>query len=182
MDNEINAFDEGVALGGLRNTTQIKLLVEYLVSSLDEPITEEMTVQALTIHSLANYFEAVQAINELINNGSLVRDSDGYLGITPAGADSLRELLGVLPVTVREKAMADAVALQMKARINGQTSATVSPVDGGYNVNCRVLNNGKPLMELNIFAADTEQAEDIRERFLDDPARLYSAVISALYT
>ena len=85
MDYDSNAFTQGVSPGGLRNTAQIKLLIEYLVSRLDEPLTADIAVEALTKHMLANYFESVQAVDELTENGSLLRDESGILTLTDKG-------------------------------------------------------------------------------------------------
>ena len=94
MDYDSNTFNEGVSPGGLRSTTQIKLLIEYLASALDEPLTKDVAVEALTTHMLANYFETVQAIEELLRNGSLQKAGDGTLALTGIGKESLGELFG----------------------------------------------------------------------------------------
>ena len=60
IDNEFDAFSGGVSLGGLRNTTHIKILVTYLVKKIKEPMKDSMIIEALQVHELANYFEAVQ--------------------------------------------------------------------------------------------------------------------------
>ena len=181
MDNEMNAFDEGVAPGGLRNKAQIKLLVEFLVDSLKEPINAAMTVEALVTHDLANYFEAVQAVDELVDNRSLATDDEGFLSVTPMGKDSLRELIGELPFSVREIALADAAMIQMKARRGGENIARIEKTENGYNVICKVIHKEKSLLELTLYAAEYDQAESIRDKFIEDPAKVYSAIISVLY-
>ena len=44
MDNEFNAFDAGVSLGGLRNKTQIRILIAFLVKSVKDPLSESMAI------------------------------------------------------------------------------------------------------------------------------------------
>ena len=56
MDNEFNAFDAGVSLGGLRNKTQIRILIAFLVKSVKDPLSESMAIEAVQAHGLANYF------------------------------------------------------------------------------------------------------------------------------
>ena len=68
MDNEFNAFSAGVEPGGLRNRTEIKILITFIVSRLKEPIKDVAMLEALQIHGLANYFEATQALDELLTN------------------------------------------------------------------------------------------------------------------
>ena len=140
MDNDYNAFIQGVSPGGLRSKNQIKLLLEYLVSTLDRPLTGEIAVEALTENMIANYFESVQALDELVANGSLARDDDGELSITKKGSSILSELIGELPVSVRERALKDAAAIQLKKRLEGTTSAKIVELADGFNVVCKVMN------------------------------------------
>ena len=181
MDYDSNVFTQGVTPGGLRNSAQIKLLIEYLVSALEEPLTAEMAVEALTKHMLANYFEAAQAVDELVKNGSLTKDESGCLFITEKGRLTLTELDDELPATVRERAVTDAAFMQMRRRIQGATDSKIEPADDGYKVICKVFHKDKVLMEITLYAVDYEQADKIRNSFDDDPAGVYGSVISALY-
>ena len=63
MDNNINAYSEngefdafsaGIEPGGLRNTTQIKVLITFIAGRLKEAITADMLLEALQMHGLAN--------------------------------------------------------------------------------------------------------------------------------
>ncbi len=181
MDYDNNTFNEGVSPGGLRSTTQIKLLIEYLASSLDEPLTRDVAVEALTTHMLANYFEAVQAVEELIRNGSLEKTGDETLILTDNGKESLRELYGELPASVRERALADAASVQLRKRIEGSTACKIEQTESGYNVICEILHKGSVLMGLTLHAVDYEQADKIRNSFNDNTAKIYGQIISLLY-
>ena len=178
MDYDSNAFTQGVSPGGLRNTAQIKLLVEYLVSRLDEPLTADAAIEALTKHMLANYFESVQAVDELIANGSLMRDENGVLSLTEKGRRTLAEIGGELPASVRERALADAAAVLMRKKLEGTTEAKIEQTDDGYNVTCKVLHKEKVLLSVTLHAVDYEQAEKIQEAFNKDPAGIYGSIIS----
>ena len=179
MDNEFNAFEEGVSPGGLRNRNQIKLLIEYLADSLAEPLTADTAVESLTAHSLANYFEAVQAVDELVSNGSLLRDDNGTLMLTKIGSETLRELKSELPASVREVALNDAVEIQMRKRNEGITDVKIQPAGDGFNVICRIFHKEETLMELTLRAEDFDQAERIRTVFLKDPEKIYNQIISS---
>ena len=62
MDNEFDAFTQGVEPGGLRSRMQIKLLITFIVSRAGEPMKDSMIIEALQLHGLANYFEARERI------------------------------------------------------------------------------------------------------------------------
>lgn len=181
MNNEINAFGEGVTEGGLRNTTQIKILVEYVIESLKDSITSEMMVEAIITNNLANYFEVSQAISDLIENGCISVNDEMLLCLTDKGSESLKELVGVLPATVKERAISAAAAIQLKYRNEGSNKAVIVKSGEGYNVICNVLHNDAPVMSLTLYTTDFTQAENIKIKFMEDPAKIYATVISAIY-
>ena len=189
MDNNINAFSEngefdafsaGVEPGGLRNTTQIKVLITFIVNRLKEPVGSEMMLEALQVHGLANYFEATQALDELLSNGNL-SESENKLYITPKGKLALAELSDDVPRTVKETALADAINLQLKEKREGENTVEIEPSGDGFNLTFKVTHKGNVLMALTVYAADLEQAQLIKHNFIKDPSRVYSTVITSLF-
>ena len=67
-----NTFSEGIAPGGLRQKTEIRLLVCYLLKKFDKKITRSKINEILQENSIANYFEVNQAISELIRDGRVL--------------------------------------------------------------------------------------------------------------
>ncbi len=180
MHNEFDAFSQGVEPGGLRSKTQIKLLVNYLVASIREPISTSTIVEALQIHGLANYFEVTQAIDDLIENGNL-SESDGMLYITPKGVIALGELSEELPNSVKETALADAMKLILLEKRESENTVDIKKTENGYFVTFKVMHKDLPLMELTVYAADLEQAEQLKSNFLKDPAHVYSTISASLF-
>ncbi len=123
--NEFDAFSAGVEPGGLRNTTQIKVLINFIAERLKEPISSDMMLEAIQMHGLANYFEASQALDELLENGNIAL-SDGKLHITPKGKLSVAELADDIPRTVKETALADALNLQLLENARAKTRLRLS--------------------------------------------------------
>lgn len=69
MDLEYDAFDEGIEPGGLRSRNEIKVLVCYLLKSIEQPISKQLINEILQENSLANYFEINQAVSDLVRAG-----------------------------------------------------------------------------------------------------------------
>ncbi len=189
MDNNINAYSEngefdafsaGIEPGGLRNTTQIKVLITFIAGRLKEAITSDMLLEALQMHGLANYFEATQALDELLANGSLT-ESEGKLQITPKGTLAVAELSDEVPRTVKETALADAINLQIMEKREGENTVEIEPCSNGFNVTFKVVHKDNVLMSLTVYAADLEQAQLIKHNFLKEPSRVYSTVITSLF-
>lgn len=180
MDNEFNTFEAGVEPGGLRNSTQIKILVIFLAGSVNEPLEESVITDALQVHGIANYFDITDAIVELTENGTLAKEN-GAVSLTEKGRTALRALSDELPLSVKETALADTVNLHILQKNEKENSVEITKCDGGYNVNFGVIHDGCALMKLTLYAADIEQAQLLKENFLKDPSRIYSSVVSALY-
>ncbi len=180
MDNDFNAFTDGVEPGGLRNRTQIKILITYVVSKLNDPVKDSMMIEALQLHGLANYFEVIQAVDELLDNGNL-STVDGFLYLTPKGALSVNELSKELPKSVKETALADVIYLQLIEKREAENTVEIKKTDSGCDVTFKVIHKEDVLMELTVYAADTEQAEKIKRNFLKDPSHVYATVVTSLF-
>ena len=71
---EFDAFDAGIELGGLRSRDDIRLLICYLLKSIDAPMTRQMLNDSMQEDGLANFFEVGQAIEELLKTGNITTD------------------------------------------------------------------------------------------------------------
>ncbi len=180
MNNEFDAFSAGIEPGGLRNSTQIKILINFITIRIGEPVKDTLIIEALQLHGLANYFEITQAIDELIESGNLI-SSNGELTVTPKGIIAADELADELPVTVKETALADLINLKMLEKREGENTVEIEKCKNGYNVTFKISHKGSQLMELTVYAADAEQARQLKRNFLKDPAHVYSTVITSLY-
>ena len=180
INNEFDAFAEGIEPGGLRSRTQIKILITFMVSKIKEPMKDTLIIEALQIHGLANYFEVSQALDELIDNGNL-STADGLIYITPKGAISVDELSHEIPKSVKETAVADALNLQLLEKRESENTVDITKTEKGYFVTFRVTHKGENLMELTVYAADFEQAEQLKHNFLKNPSHVYSTVVTSLY-
>lgn len=51
---EFDAFDAGIELGGLRNREEIRLLICYLLKTIDKPLEKSQLNDAVLENGLAN--------------------------------------------------------------------------------------------------------------------------------
>ncbi|MBR2731781.1 MAG: DUF4364 family protein [Clostridia bacterium] len=177
--NSFDAFDAGVAPGGLRNTTQIKILINVLLRNSGQ-LPQALLTEALGLHGLVNYFEAAQAIDDLRENGNLVA-AEGLLSVTPKGILAADELRAEVPRSVLETATADLLYLQTQQRRSQENAVEILPAENGCHVRIRVADPAGTLMELTVYAADQAQAERLRENFLRDPSHVYATVVASLF-
>ena len=92
-----DAFTGGVDPGGLWNQNDIRILLCYILSSVNAPLSGQDLSEILQRKALANYFEAGDALAALEQRGNVVRDEDGCYRVTEAG----REIAETLDATLQ---------------------------------------------------------------------------------
>lgn len=181
---EFDAFDAGIELGGLRNRDDIRLLVCYLLKSIDAPMTRQMLNDAMQEDGLANFFEVGQAIEELLKTGNItadIIDDEEVLSVTEKGRDAAELLQTSLPRTVREKAVNSAIRLTTKAKIERENKIEVKKEDdGGYTITFTLFDRDTEMMKLSIYVVDSLQLETVKQNFINDPVKVYSSIITSL--
>ena len=170
---EYDAFDAGIELGGLRSRDDIRLLICYLLKSVDAPMTREMLNDAMQEDGLANFFEVGQAIEELLKTGNItadILDEDEVITVTEKGREAAELLQTSLPRTVREKAVNSAIRLVTRAKVERENKIEVRKEDdGGYTITFTLFDRGTELMKLSIYVVDSLQLEQVKQNFINDP-------------
>ena len=181
---EYDAFDAGIELGGLRNRDDIRLLVCYLLKSVDSPMTRQMLNEAMQEDGLANYFEVGQAIEELLKTGNITADilgDDEVISVTEKGREAAEMLQTSLPKTVREKAVNSAIRLITKARVERENQIQVKKEEnGGYTITFTLFDKNTQFMKLSVYVCDSLQLEQVKQNFINDPVKVYSTIITSL--
>lgn len=181
---EYDAFDAGIELGGLRNRDDIRLLICYLLKSVDAPMTRQMLNDAMQEDGLANFFEVGQAIEELLKTGNItadILDGEEVITVTERGRDAAELLQTSLPKTVREKAVNSAIKFVTRAKVERENRIEVKKEDdGGYTITFTLFDRDTELMKLSIYVVDSLQLETVKQNFINDPVKVYSSIITSL--
>ncbi len=69
MDQHYDAFTGGIVLGGMRTKADIRVLLCYILKSLDAPFSKAGLNEVLQSTSLANFFEVNDALSALLGAG-----------------------------------------------------------------------------------------------------------------
>lgn len=180
---QYDAFTSGIEPGGLRNRNEIKILICYLVSRLEIPITKGQLCNVICEQGLANYFELNQALTELAENGSIIfldENADPLLGITEAGRKNCRAIENDVPYSVRESAFNAFVRYQTRLRREREHKIKIEKLENGCNITMSVVDGEDELMTVTLFVADYDQALAVKEKFLSDPVTVYSNIVALL--
>lgn len=178
---EYNAFTGGIEPGGLRNKSDICILICYLLNSTERPLRKEDIVSVISDNGIANYFETNDAIYDLLQSGNISEtDKDTYI-LTGRGKMIARQLDTTLPFTARDKAVSACISLFAKQKLQKENPVTVEKLEnGGYNVTFSITDGNMTLMSFTVFMPDYAQVNLIRRSFYNDPQYIYTVLLAAL--
>lgn len=176
---EFDAFSAGVEPGGLRNTKDIGILICYMLDYIGKPFNRDDLIEIIQENGIANYFEAVSALEELTKCGNVNTDDDSFLVLTGNGKMISEQLSGELSLFVKQKAVSSMLKqVQTKKLASENPVEITSAEDGGYNVNMRITNGNTDLMSLTVFVPDHADAKKVKLMFEEDPDRLYTVLLA----
>lgn len=181
MDND--AFSLGVAPGGLKDRSEIKLMVCYLLKTLDKALTRTQINEILQQHGIANYFEINGAVSDLVSSGQVtseITDDDELITITAKTELSVALIERDLPRSLREKAVNAALKVLQRDRIKKESSVTISPHNEGHHVTFTASDMGTELLKITVYVTDERQIEIVKRNFYDNAVDIYSDVIASL--
>lgn len=171
------AFTAGVKPGGLTNTTQIRILLCYLIRTVAQPLSRQELESALLEQQLVNYFELAAGLADL-EQQKLVRLEKGRYHITPEGRKVADLLLTDLPRSVREQAVQAAVLAQQYARKAAENQALVRHTRDGWQLDCRIQELDREVFSLSLLMPDQATAEAARDAFIHKGADFYKILLA----
>lgn len=175
-----DAMPQGIEPGGLRDRSEIKILICYLIDKIDFGITADDIGDFAVKSETANFFEVMSAIKELIENDRIIADEEGFLNLTERGQRAASILYKELPKTVREKILNIAISDLTYRKNAGENPVEINKTDDGYEVSISLINRDEKLMQINLYVSNLETAENLKTNFLRDPIKIYSKLYSLL--
>lgn len=180
---EKDAVSAGVSeIGGLFSTAEVRILICYIISSINQPVPGRMLGDLLHYEGIANVFEVNDSIASLCESGQLKvfnEDEDTYV-ITESGRNVAETLKTTLSMTVKERAFSAALKMVSRFKNSKETDIKISREGDKVFITCSAIDNGEPFMSVKLLVTDEEQAIFIKEKFLEDPSKIYSEIIDML--
>ena len=174
-----DAFTAGVKPGGLTSSTEIRLLLCYLIQNAG-PLTRQEIETALMEEQLVNYFEIGSCLDD-ITRQELVRLEGERYAITEKGRRVSQELGYDLPRSVRERAVTAVLQAQVWARKTAEYSARITEKEDGHCViRCTVNGLNEELFCLQLTMPDKMTVELVKKRFILRGNEIYQLLINKL--
>ncbi len=175
-----DAFSAGVEPGGLHSHHEIKILICYMLNGVHEPLPRTAVLDIISGGGMANFFDASAAIDDLVERGNLSETDGGLLSVTEAGRHAASTLADMIPFTLRERSVSAGLRLLARQHSERDNRVEMAPAEsGGWMVTCSVGNTA-PLLRFELLVGDELQAQQVRDKFLNDPLLLYQSVIGIL--
>lgn len=178
---DFDAFTAGIEPGGLRTKNEIRILICYLLTSVNAPLSKDDLVEIVQGNGLANYFEVSDAISELTEKGIISSgEHSGECAAGDAARMIAKQLDTALPPTVRGKAVAAALNLLAKAKRERENRVEILRTPNGYNVVCHISGGDSDLMSFTLAVPDIQQAHMVRDNFQNSPGTVYRMLLALL--
>lgn len=177
-----DAFSAGVEPGGLRNTKEIGILICYMLSYIGKSYTVDDIVTIIQTNGIANYFDIMAAVYELIKCGNLryADEEKKVIEVTVDGKLISQQLSSELSLSVRQKAVSAILSLAEQKQVEKENPVTITKVEGGgFDVNIRITDGIRDLMSLTLFVPDRTEANTVKRKFYEKPERLYTIMLAA---
>ena len=177
---EFDAFTAGIEPGGLRSKTDIKILICYILSSVNEPLSKKDISQIMQDNALANYFEIGDAIASLLKYENIREEQTDIYTICDTGRQIADNLDTTLSVSVRDKALKAAILLLARAKTERENKVVIEKIENGYNVTLHISGGETDMMKISLYVPDEKQAKLVKKHFHDSPENVYSVLLSVL--
>lgn len=180
---EKDAVSAGVSeIGGLFSSAEVRILICYILSSINQPIPGRLLGDVLHYEGIANYFEVNDSIAALCDSGQieLHNETEDTYVITESGRNIAQTLKSSLPFSVKEHAFSAALKMVSRFRNSKETDIKISREGNKTFITCSAIDNGDPFMSVKLLVTDEEQAVFIKEKFLNNPSGIYSEIIDLL--
>lgn len=176
---EFDALMQGVAPGGLVSSSEIKVLICYILKSVNEPVPATKLCELLNYEGIANAFEVSDNIESLLQNKHIIRvDSEEEAYTTTASGNGIAETLKTsVPISVREKACRATFKMLSRIRNTKETDIAITREGENTFITCSALDNNAVIMSVKLMVTDENQAVSIKNKFLDDPSEIYSKIV-----
>lgn len=175
-----DAFTGGIEPGGLRTRNEIRILICYLLSSIEAPLAKTDLTEIIVHNGLANYFETADAISDLVGKGIVTVSGDGSELCSPTESARMisKQLDSDLPSSVRHTALCAAINLLARAKRERENRVDIARAGKGYRVTCHISGGDTDLMDFSLYVPDSAQANIVKENFQSSPEAVYRMLLA----
>lgn len=171
---------ERIVPQNLFQSGELRVLICYALSAVDEPVPATELCQLLHYNEVANYFDSQTAIAELEKDSLLVSNKD-LLTLTPKGREAAATLKETVSAPLRKKLYNAVVKMLGRYRSEQDTSVELARNENGCMLHYRVCGEKTDLLAFQIQLPSEAQALVLKEKINQDP-KYYGDMLIRLLT
>ena len=161
-----------------------KLIVLYMLDKVDFPLTNSQISEFILDEGYTTYFKLQQAISELAQSGFIREEcthSRTFLHLTEEGEETIHYFKGDISPAI-QKDINDFLKdkkYDLKNEVSVKTDYYRTPA-GEYAVQCQVLEQNAPLIDLTLTVPSEEEAQTISGNWAKKNQELYALIMEHL--
>ncbi len=168
----------------LRDKTDIKIFILYLLMNIDSPL-DFVTLHDIVVQDeYVGQFDFMECFFELCETEALEKSEKGgseYYAITPKGKAATEMLQSDLLRAIRERALRSAVRYLDYQKNGTKTESDIVELsDGRFRLDCKCINNGGTYMQTSVILDSRHKAELMKFNFDDKSEFIYNGIMSLL--
>ncbi len=166
--------------GFIHDELEIKVLILYVLSRLPLPVPAETLAELVLCDDGITYFDFADCTAELVDSGHVELKDDGYV-ITEKGRRNGSITESSIAYSVRlkaDKAVAAVASAQKRSTMIVAQHALRRK--GGYTVSLSLSDGIGPIIQMELYAANEEQALKIEKNFRKKAETAYAGIMDIL--
>ncbi len=180
----------GIEPGGISDKHQVRVLICYLIVSVELPLTGQQIYEIFAKDDLVNYFAFMEAFYDLVDVQDILLvpedaertpgDLDAHYCCSPHGEQTASTLSDTLPKSVRDRVYENAASLIEKVRPKYTSDVTVTKVEKRYKVDFELSRDGEPIFHMDFYLRSKRDALAAEQKLTEAPFACSDKIIDFL--
>jgi predicted transcriptional regulator len=164
--------------------TLYKLILLFLLSKVDFPLTNAQLSSIILDHNYTNYFNIQFSLSELLESELIHSEKIGhssYYRITDSGRETLSFFDNMISQTIQRELLDYLKEKQYSLRDEVSTLSEFHKLNKNeYSVRLRVLEKNASIIDLNIIVPSEDDAKTICNNWRKQSQQIYAHVLISL--
>lgn len=166
-------------LGFIRNMLDVKVLILYVMTRVQTPITAQQIFELCYQDDTVSYFDVCEAVPQMVQSGHLAEVSPDHFVITEAGHKISDVMSGTIAFPVAQRAKAAVEKFNKDVRRSARIRTEMQPKESGESVvTMEFSDTSGVLMRLELTAPSIPQGHRIEKTFRERAESIYQSIIT----
>lgn len=170
--------------GDKEELAESKVLILYILSKINKPITNSELLDLVQSIEEMNYFYFQQFIIDLKENKYLLeyeQEKIKFYAITMSGRETVKLTLDMLPGSIKDKVDENLKSTMKEIEDEEAVYADFFPSkEDEFMINCGIKENNKKIFEVQVFSSSRENSLKIMENWKKNAGTIYPKIIEML--